>query len=750
MVFCATAARRWGWLKACNRYSRASWAASILTALRPWPINLWEDPARPLNAGVAVGVVHLQHFSLISARNFSVEQISHGGCAVSSRRKPVCGKLSCRMEDSVSSSRSNRRTLAELASSLAAGRARAQQSLAEQRTRLREFDERVTQELDQITTELRVEREEVEQQETLLLSQAATLEQQQRQLNAEQDEWERLQDEATSQQQELAEFLQKQQDELNQRENLLDAEEAQLRQVQSSLDASQRELDEQVEQLSHVRKRVDEKLLTLEKDREQVDGLAQETKSQRRRIARQLLEQKSEQTRALAQEWELLQKQQAALATERALFEKQQAEASGLSASAQAELDQLAAERDSMAAQRDSMAAERDSALAKLAKVGAEFASHKSEYAQAKTAHVAELAQLIETQTALEQVRTEWSTAQVGWAETQAELVQALEAAQAELAAAIAQSEAATAEAQAVLQKRLAEADRKFNLAADEARELRRRNAELEEQLAQRPEGPNAAEVAQILRLTEERDSLTERLADAEARAKKGAAPADIQQKLQDLQRRFELAVEDVRELKTANSDLEKQLRTAKNAARPADTPSGGNLNWEAQKKKLLAALESEVDEDDEDSQRKRLSIEGTIQITDEVIADKQREIDELQQLLESQSSQMGGMAVGAAAIAATLDQDELIQNERRRLAELQVEWEEKLRRAEIDISVERAKMARERAALEEQLAEANFQQKSTAAATMPDKPDEKGKKATGGRWLARLGLKDGGEEKSS
>ena len=73
-------------------------------------------------------------------------------------------------------------------------------------------------------------------------------------------------------------------------------------------------------------------------------------------------------------------------------------------------------------------------------------------------------------------------------------------------------------------------------------------------------------------------------------------------------------------------------------------------------------------------------------------------------------------------------DQDEIIREERENLKQLQQQWEEKLRKAEIDLSVERAKIARERAELEEQLREAQ------GGADGP-REDEGGNKG-GGRWL--------------
>jgi hypothetical protein len=71
----------------------------------------------------------------------------------------------------------------------------------------------------------------------------------------------------------------------------------------------------------------------------------------------------------------------------------------------------------------------------------------------------------------------------------------------------------------------------------------------------------------------------------------------------------------------------------------------------------------------------------------------------------------------------------------------LRQEWEEKLRRAEVDISVERAKIARDQVALQEKL-----QELAEAQARQADAQGEgnsKSGKQPRGRWLARLGLKD-------
>jgi hypothetical protein len=162
-------------------------------------------------------------------------------------------------------------------------------------------------------------------------------------------------------------------------------------------------------------------------------------------------------------------------------------------------------------------------------------------------------------------------------------------------------------------------------------------------------------------------------------------------------------------------------------------------MDWESQKKRMLASLE-EDDRDDEESVAERQTVEGTIRITDQIVEQKDREIAELKRLLEGTSA---GAGAGAAAVADLFDGDELIRQEREKLQLAQVEWREKIGKAEIDISVERAKIARERMELEEKLRLYQNEQAtrpSDGASAVPEKPAR-------GRWLSRLGLKDLNDE---
>lgn len=250
-----------------------------------------------------------------------------------------------------------------------------------------------------------------------------------------------------------------------------------------------------------------------------------------------------------------------------------------------------------------------------------------------------------------------------------------------------------------------------------------------------------AAAAAEVGRLKQANEQLEDRL--AEALKSKGSGAGGSSQELEDLRRRFEMAVQDVRELKTKNAELTEQLAKARQSAGAVAAVAS---DWESLKKRMLAQLESDFDESDEKSQEEKLSVEGTIKITDQVVAEKDNEIAELRRLLESQSQNMGEMAVGAAAIAQVLDTDELVRQERENLQQLQEKLREELRKAEIDNSLERAKLARERAEIEERLRQFEEQGGHVRTGDASSAGGPKNQVPSRGKWLARLGLqgKDG------
>jgi hypothetical protein len=158
----------------------------------------------------------------------------------------------------------------------------------------------------------------------------------------------------------------------------------------------------------------------------------------------------------------------------------------------------------------------------------------------------------------------------------------------------------------------------------------------------------------------------------------------------------------------------------------------------------LLDALEAENPTHDTRRQE-HLTIDGTIRITDTIVQDKDREITELKQLLNEQSQSVGSVAVGAAALGGLLDSDEIIRQQRERLAQLQAEWEAKMRQAEIDISMERARLARERAELDE--GQRSLEEQLQAQTPTPTDGGDatKSQSPQRGRWLSRLGLRENG-----
>ena len=133
------------------------------------------------------------------------------------------------------------------------------------------------------------------------------------------------------------------------------------------------------------------------------------------------------------------------------------------------------------------------------------------------------------------------------------------------------------------------ELQQKFDLALQDLQRLRARGAELEQELSRRPES-NQADSAELVALRAERDGLAARVEELEQRPAAQIDP-NVEQQLSDLQRRFELAVEDLREYKTKCTKLEVQLAAASSKSH-APTPDAGGNDWESQKRRLLASLE--------------------------------------------------------------------------------------------------------------------------------------------------------------
>ncbi len=194
-------------------------------------------------------------------------------------------------------------------------------------------------------------------------------------------------------------------------------------------------------------------------------------------------------------------------------------------------------------------------------------------------------------------------------------------------------------------------------------------------------------------------------------------------------QERIERAEAVLDEALSQLSRLESLARETPDAARLQH----GNLDWATEKHRILAALESDFNENDSDQRAERIRIEGMLQAADRIVAEKDREIQGWKRQLEESSHALKTEAAATDEIRQILDADIVVREERERLEQLQAEWQEKLRQAEIDLSVERATLARQRAELESQSRSANGgpSPPSTEQAAPPVR----------GRWLARLGL---------
>jgi len=202
---------------------------------------------------------------------------------------------------------------------------------------------------------------------------------------------------------------------------------------------------------------------------------------------------------------------------------------------------------------------------------------------------------------------------------------------------------------------------------------------------------------------------------------------------------RYQMAMQDVQELKQRNETLLRKLEQSESA--PADSATDAS-DWESLKQRMLSELEG-FDDSTPEAREEKMTIEGSMRIMDEVVAEKDAEIAELQRMLNEQSNRVGEVAVGAAAIAEMLDQDELITEERANLKRLQDEWREKLRKAEVELATERARLARERSGMADEIAELKAERKrleELKAELGPAGANSK-KPAKGGRWFARLGL---------
>ena len=551
-----------------------------------------------------------------------------------------------------------------------------------------------------------------------------------------------------------AEEIQRRHSELAELQQRVDQRNAELtrreQQVQQHLEetlATQCRLDERIERLQSLFEELDERRSSVQKEEAALDAnrrahqsAVDEFEKQRADQASKLKEQRecigTEQEQTKQQSTQLAAKEQGLAQREQQLVESRQRLARELRVRRKeqlAEIEQRRAELELIAATEDKELEGRIAGFqAELARLQNQSESRSKEVDELQGQLETARSQLSQRETEnrellqrLEQLASTDKRTSAEAAELTAQLAEAREKAQSQNAAAEAALQQSREEQQQ-LRQQLEQANDQVQIAQEQIGQLEQQADGLRSQVE------NAGDEAtrqQIQELQSERDALLERLSDAEELAQ--CSTHGNSDAVEELQRRLEAALTEVRELKLRNAKLEE--RTTDGA------PVAEAMDWESQKRKMLAQLEADIDEDDPEQVQDRLTVEGAIRMTDEAVAQKDRELEELRRLLDDQSQNLGGVAVGAAAIAEMLDTDELVQQEREKLEVLQQEWREKLRKAEIDISVERAKIARERAQLEERL-------QSMEQRSISDDKNEPASEQTPkrGKWLARLGLKDG------
>ncbi|MFO1065124.1 MAG: hypothetical protein U0892_14765 [Pirellulales bacterium] len=284
----------------------------------------------------------------------------------------------------------------------------------------------------------------------------------------------------------------------------------------------------------------------------------------------------------------------------------------------------------------------------------------------------------------------------------------------------------------------------------DELAAAKVEQARLAEALAQASAASATAEdeeQTQLLALQAEVETLREllRTATAESAAHADAADAAATEACADnvaadqLREELERASCEIIDLRTQKEELELQVAQLQVCTAPhGHMPHLGTegLSWEERKRLLILQLDAEDDDGDEELQRAKFEVQDIIASTEYEIGRRDREIAELRELLAQQAEAQSGIAIGAAAVAEMIESDELIRQERERLREIQQSWEEKLRQAEIDLSMERAKLARERSQLEEKL-------KELESLHITDEERDELPGAKERRWLKQLGLRD-------
>lgn len=536
--------------------------------------------------------------------------------------------------------------------------------------------------------------------------------------------------------------------ELRVREVLLREVQGQQEQRRAELNALREQLADAESQSVAAQERQDKFRRELAVEREKASAAIEETKVQRRKLARELKVQHADRSAEFEQRKAELKAMELARNTEleRQLAASQEdtEQARRALQELKSTLDQRTQELANSRGRIDSLDAEATTLRATLDKSQALRARDAEEMSRAAGKDAGQQQELSAARSQVESLGGQVAELDRKCNEFSgriAELNDALQQAQASLArdaeelSRVQAGDSATSEGLNDARARIAALEGQI---AELGKDLQRAQAEAAHSADElsRAKSGDSADRDSLAKLREERDAIAKKLAAAEARSSK-AAEADPR-KAEDLERRLQMAVEELRELKRDNTELENKLTKSRSSgAAPGPAHSTG-LDWESQKQRMLASLEAD-DPEDEEQVEERNTIEGTIRITDQIVGQKDEEISELKRRLEELPGTMSTKAATDGAIAEVLDRDEIIRVERERLQQLQLEWRQKIGKAETDLSVERAKIGRERAEIADKMQLYALGQEPRTQGGNTSDPS----KPVRGRWLSMLGLKE-------
>jgi hypothetical protein len=174
----------------------------------------------------------------------------------------------------------------------------------------------------------------------------------------------------------------------------------------------------------------------------------------------------------------------------------------------------------------------------------------------------------------------------------------------------------------------------------------------------------------------------------------------------------------------------------------PDPDQSAHALSWEERKRILLDQLEAENEIATRDRQHELMQIQDIVEETSELLRMKDEEIKNLIKLVDEQSITSNSLAIGAVAVGKAVNLNELVLIEQQKLKNLHDEWLERQRQFEIEMSRERAKLARDRLDFLRELEEKVIEHSDKVFNQAPSPPISTNKSGAS-KWFKHLGFND-------